>query len=137
MPDISKIKLPSGTEYDIKDATVPHSRLSPAKNGTDLSLVRTGDLYKSNEAYQFTSKHDYNSSVLLAGETTITITSSNTNLFTVDEDTGFDIYTDMFGLSPTNAEIFRYSEDTSYMLRLTFPAQSVDVNVMVRFFNYL
>ena len=45
MADISKIELPNGSEYNIKDANVPHSSLAAASGGTDLSLVTTGEKY--------------------------------------------------------------------------------------------
>ena len=54
MADISKIKTPDNTEYNIKDASVPHSRLTAASGGTDLSLVTTDDLDKiENAGYQY------------------------------------------------------------------------------------
>lgn len=46
MADISKIKTPDNTEYNIKDASVPHSRLTAVSGGVDLSLVTTDDLDK-------------------------------------------------------------------------------------------
>jgi len=50
MADISKIKLPNNSEYNIKDANVPHSSLAAASGGTDLSLVTTGEKYNWNSS---------------------------------------------------------------------------------------
>lgn len=49
MADISKIQTPDNTEYNIKDANVPHSSLTAASGGTDLSLVTTGEKHNWNK----------------------------------------------------------------------------------------
>ena len=49
MADLSKITLPDNTQVDIKDANVPHSSLTAAQGGTDLSLVTTGEKYIWNQ----------------------------------------------------------------------------------------
>lgn len=58
---------------------------------------------------------------LLAGETTLTITSET---FTVDG--LYDFYTDIYGVNPTDVSVSEGS------VTLTFEAQSSDVNVKVR-----
>lgn len=45
MADVSKIKLPDNSEYNIKDASVPHSSLPASSGGANLSLVTTGEKY--------------------------------------------------------------------------------------------
>lgn len=45
MADLSKITLPNNTTVNLKDANVPHSSLTAASSGTDLSLVTTGEKY--------------------------------------------------------------------------------------------
>lgn len=50
MADISQVNLPNdnNSPYNIKDASVPHSSLTAASGGTDLSLVTTGEKYNWN-----------------------------------------------------------------------------------------
>lgn len=62
MADISKIKTPDNTEYDLKDANVPHSSLEQESGGTDLSLVTTNEKYKWNSRVRISSRDQYSTS---------------------------------------------------------------------------
>jgi hypothetical protein len=50
MADLTQIQLPDDNTYNIKDANVPHSSLTAASGGTDLSLVTTGEKYAYEQA---------------------------------------------------------------------------------------
>ena len=60
-------------------------------------------------------------STLEAGETTLTISNAK-----ITTDSTIDVYTDTFGISPTNQVV------TSGQIVLTFEAQANDVGVKVR-----
>lgn len=63
MADISKIKLPNNSEYNIKDVSVPHTSETASSGGTALSLVTTGEKYTWNNKLADTTKYALSDSV--------------------------------------------------------------------------
>ena len=89
--------------------------VSASDNGKVLGVVNGAWSVAENYGYvQLTE-------TLEASETSLVFTND-----AITTDSIFDIYTDVFGIAPTNAEV------TTGSLTLTFTAQAADVEVTVR-----
>lgn len=108
------------SETGFTSAKVTIGQLSTkVAEGTTFSNLKTQSKYLVPAINELAHKDII--STLETGETTLTIIDS-----AITTDSTIDIYTDKFGVSPTNQEV------TSGQIVLTFSAQSSDLAVKVR-----
>lgn len=116
----------SASDVEFADGTDAESKLGSIKGiTTSTSITTTGyaaDASVTTSLYKKTSQ--FLSATLAAGSTQVTFTNSN---FT--SSTYFDIYTSVYGVSPTEVTL------TGTTLKLTFDAQSAAVTVKLRYFT--
>lgn len=92
-----------------------------AKSGDMVTYNSTEFVFNGTVWQEFGAASTIFAETLAAGDTTITITSSQIAIGSM-----VDVYTDVYGLEPTNVSV------TAGQIVLTFNAQGVDVNVKVK-----
>lgn len=92
-----------------------------AKSGDMVTYNSTEFVFNGTVWQEFGAASTIFIETLTAGDTTITITSSQIAIGST-----VDVYTDVYGLEPTNVSV------TAGQIVLTFNAQGVDVNVKVK-----
>lgn len=113
MADVSKIDFGDGVQRDIKDAYVRENYI--AKSST-TGLVKNDGTIDTNTY----TPSKVLTGTLTTGSTTLTLTDSS-----ITSNSLIDVYTTVFGLSPTNITA------STGTLTLTFAEQESDVGVKV------
>ena len=92
-----------------------------AKSGDMVTYNSTEFVFNGTVWQEFGAASTIFTETLTAGDTTITITSSQIAIGST-----VDVYTDVYGLEPTNVSV------TAGQIVLTFNAQGVDISVKVK-----